>query len=245
MPFDPAVRRDRRPSSRGRAPKRSAGGRGGGSGARVDDDFFLYVEGPRDGDILRVWARRLSPALTRPLEQSLVILGGRRPARAVDHFRDAGGAATGCRGLVVLDRDHHGEAGREASGRLVGDEPGLEMFTWGRRHIESYVLVRDAIGRVLRRREDDAYVTRLVASHVPDPDDEEACRDIDAKRLLGSKGALARDLGRALSPSEIARAMRRDELHGDVVELFERIRTGLGLGGTGYEVVKRSPPGSR
>jgi hypothetical protein len=178
--------------------------------------------------------------LHRPLERSLVILGGRQPARAVDHFRDAGGGGAGRRGLVVLDRDHHDD-----SDALLAAEPGLELFTWGRRHIESYVLVRDAIGRVLARNADAGFVSRLVDSHVPAADDEDAYRALDAKRLLGSKGALARDLGRSVTAAEIARSMRPEELHADVVALFGRIRTGLGLTEPGTEVVRRPRPKGR
>ena len=67
--------------------------------------FVLYVEGPRDCDLLRTFARHLSPALARAVGASAVILGGRRPARAQEHFRDLGGASAGVRALCVLDRD--------------------------------------------------------------------------------------------------------------------------------------------
>lgn len=237
MPFDPAVQREKRA---GRGAARGRRGRGSAQGDRAAvAPFFLYVEGPRDGEILRVWARRISPALARPLQSCVVILGGRQPARAVEHFRAAGGDAEGLRGVVVLDRDHHdGEAG----GAVVA-EPGLELFTWSRRHIESYVLVREAIGRVATRATDAAeWVDRLIAGHVPHAADEDAFRDIDAKRLLGSKGALARDLGQALSPSAIARAMRLDELHDDVLALYDRIREGLGVSEASLQVVTRRTP---
>lgn len=236
MPFDPAIHRDRRAR-----PQRRAGSRGGrrpplGPRAR-SDRFFLYVEGPRDGEILRVWARRVSPRLARPLQKCVVILGGRRPARAVEHFRAAGGGSNGLCGLVVLDRDHHGDADR-----ALLAEPGLELFTWGRRHIESYVLVRDAIRRVAARAADADWMGRLIDDHVPHDGDEEAFRDIDAKRLLGSKGALARDLGQVLSPAAIARAMRLDEIHDDVLDLYDRIRAGMGLADAACHVVRRSSP---
>jgi len=234
-PFDPAVRRQRRRRTAGD----DAPARGASSSAAESDTsrFFLYVEGPRDGDLLRVWARRVSPVLTRPLQASLVILGGRRPARALEHFRRAGGDGQGLRGLVVLDRDHHaGEDDR------VLEEPGLELFTWSRRHIESYVLVRDAIRRVAAPRGEPEWVDRLIEDHVPPAADEAAFRDIDAKRLLGSKGALARELGQSLSPSAIARAMRPGEIHDDVHRLYDRIRAGLGLADAACEVVRRSTP---
>ena len=58
--------------------RRVAGGGGG---------FALYVEGPRDQEILRSWARRVSRPLERAIDASTVIMGGRQPARAVEHFR--------------------------------------------------------------------------------------------------------------------------------------------------------------
>jgi len=238
MPFDPAVGRDRKPAVGDRARTRSRR-----RASRSDDGsgrFFLYVEGPRDGELLRVWARRLSPSLARRLERCVVILGGRQPARAVEHFRAAGGVEDGLRGLVVLDRDHHDDTDE----RWLA-EPGLDLFTWGRRHIESYVLVREAIRRVACPVEGDDWIGRLIEDHVPHESDESAFRDIDAKRLLGSKGALTRELGQALSAARIARAMRRDELHADILALYDRIRVGLGLTESAFEVVRRPSPPSR
>ncbi|MCH2186194.1 hypothetical protein MK280_10005, partial [Myxococcota bacterium] len=61
-----------------------------------------------------------------------------------------------------------------------------------------------------------------------------------AKRLLGIRGPLARDLGRALPAAEIARSMRPDEFHEDVRDLLYRIRSGLGSGSNELQVVRRS-----
>jgi hypothetical protein len=202
----------------------------------VRGDFVLYVEGPCDRDILRVWARCLSPLLARALESSaVVLLGGRQPARALEHFRRLGGATAGVRGLVVLDRDHHSS---EPDAAAVG-EPGLELFTWRRRHIESYVLVPSAMRRALGLASDDSRAGRLLEDHLPDPGDEDAHRQLNAKRLLGSKGPLARRLGQDLSPGGIARCMRADELHVDVIELYARIREGLGLHDPTPQVLRR------
>jgi len=118
----------------------------------------LYVEGARDREILGCWARRLDVGLARYIEKNTVILGGRRPARAISDFRKRGGVDAGFSGLIVLDRDDHPHA---ASGSVTpaenGDastlstgsarvedgtaEAGLELFVWGLRHIESYLLV--------------------------------------------------------------------------------------------------------
>ncbi|MFP6639624.1 MAG: hypothetical protein VCC04_05225 [Myxococcota bacterium] len=203
--------------------------------ANPEDNFFLYVEGPRDREILRAWSRRMSPRVERKLEGRVVILGGRRPARAVEHLRAESRAGRRGRGLVVLDRDHHANAESP-----VPSEPGLEIFTWGRRHIESYVLVASAIRRFLGSGPDASRVARLIEDYVPAAGDEEACRRVDAKRLLGRSGPFAQEAGSEISPAAIARCMRTDELHTDVIRLYERIREGLGEPEPLLEVVRRS-----
>jgi hypothetical protein len=184
--------------------------------------FFVYVEGPRDRDILGAWARRLSPRLSRELVASTVILGGRQPARAAEHLRELRRDQSATRGICVLDRD-----GNETPEPAT--EPGLEFFTWGRRHIESYLLVPDAIRRGLRIRDHDGHFDRLMRAHLPALDDERALQELDAKQLLGRKGPVVRFLSRPVSPGRIARAMRCEELHPDVRALFARIQSGLGL----------------
>jgi hypothetical protein len=191
-------------------------------GGRDGVGFVVYVEGPRDRDILGAWARRISPRLSGELVASTVILGGRQPARAAEHLRERRRHQSATRGLCVLDRD--GDETPEPA-----FEPGLEFFTWGRRHIESYLLVPDAIRRGLRIRDHDGHFDRLMRAHLPDLDDEEALRGLDAKQLLGRKGPLARVLSRPVAPGRIARAMRSEELHPDVRTLFARIQNGLGL----------------
>jgi hypothetical protein len=180
----------------------------------------LYVEGARDREILRGWSDRLLPWLAARIFGDAVILGGRRPARAIEHFRGLGGGASGVRGLCVLDRD---------DGRTVfvpNDEEGLEFFTWSRRHIESYLLVPAAIRRALRL-DRDARTRRVLASHLPAPGDEARLREVDAKRLLAPNGAVSRALSRRIPLASVARATRKDELHPDVHVLFARLRDAL------------------
>jgi hypothetical protein len=184
--------------------------------------FVLYVEGPRDRDLLRTWAQRVSPILARGIAECAVILGGRQPARAVVHFRELRGRGGAERGLCVLDRD-----GGSGALRLADEEPGLEFFTWRRRHIESYLLVPDAIRRSARAPA-ELRVLRPLRELLPAADDEAALVDFDAKRLLARHGPLDQLFG-PLPPSRIARAMRADELHADVRDLLDRVRAGLGL----------------
>ena len=184
--------------------------------SRNGRSFILYVEGPSDRSILREWCYRLLPSSARALFGGSVILGGRRPARALEHFR----GEVGARALCVLDRDDG-----SASPTPPQEETGLEFFTWGRRHIESYLLVPGAIRRALNLREDDTRVERVLREHLPDGDDEDAYRDVDAKRLLGPNGVMAQVLGQPLPLGRIARVTREAELHTDVHALFDRLRT--------------------
>ena len=188
--------------------------------ARLDrGEFILYVEGPRDREILRAWAYRLLPALAGRLLAATVILGGRQPKRALQHFQNRGGTASGVRGLCILDRDDGAASLPPRDG-----EHGLEFFTWSRRHIESYLLVPNALRRALCLRESDEQVTRILEQHLPPSEDEVGFQNIDAKRLLGPGGILPRALGRPVPLSGVARVTRENELHPDVHEVFGRLR---------------------
>ena len=192
------------------------------AGSDLEARFVLYVEGPSDSYILKTWAGLVPRPLSRRLAQSAVILGGRRPARALQHFRDLQRDlrernAGKLRAVCVLDRDGRGEA-------AASDAPeGLDFFTWPRRHIESYLLVPTAIRRSMRMRPRDPRLDGLL-DDLPRNGSEEALRSLDAKRLLAAKSGLARELGRPLSPARIARCMKAADLHPDVVELLDRLR---------------------
>jgi hypothetical protein len=177
----------------------------------------LYVEGPRDRSILRAWAHRLIPQRASRVLGSAVILGGRRPVRALEHFERHLADLPGARALCVLDRDDGAGAPPDPNGFE------LEFFTWSRRHIESYLIVPAAIRRALGIPEHDHRIERAMDRLLPDADDEDTWRDLDAKRLLGPQGALTRALGLALPLSRIARATRENELHEDVLALFARV----------------------
>jgi hypothetical protein len=182
------------------------------------------VEGPRDRGILRAWSYRLLPAAARRLFRGAVILGGRQPARALDHFRREVENGDAARALCVLDRDDGAHPHGVLEEPLL-EEPRVDFFTWSRRHIESYLLVPAAIQRVLGNG--DGRVERVRREQLPVDAGEQAYREVDAKRLLGPKGELARALGRPLPLSRIAQATRESELHADVHALFARLRDGV------------------
>ncbi len=215
--------RNSRNRNAGDSPRRAAdanagrgfGGRGSslGTGRRI-----LYVEGPGDRGILRAWCYRLLPTQGPALLRNSVILGGRRPERAIDHFARAASEAQGVRGLCVLDRD-------DEHAWPAPSIPGLEFFTWGRRHIESYLLVPAAVMRATGSAATDApRLERALRDHLPSESNAGALRQLDAKRLLGPNGPLARALGRPLPLAQIARVTREEELHPDVLDLFVRLR---------------------
>jgi len=184
--------------------------------------FTLYVEGPRDQSLLEAWAQRGSPALAEAMSEVTVILGGCQPARAAEHFRILRARDAEARGLCVLDRDAEGAPRPRAV-----QEPGLETFTWGRRHVESYLLVPDAIRRSLRLPADDARIARFFERELPTG--EEGLGALDAKRLFAFRGELQHLVGRPVRPVQVARAMFAGEIHADVLELLTRVRAGVGL----------------
>ncbi len=187
-------------------------------GGETSERFLLFVEGARDRGILQGWSQRLFPLLTRRLAAASVIMGGRQPARAVQHLQRVTGTAGSTRALCVLDRDDG-----SASGPADANAPGLEFFTWSRRHIESYLLVPEAIRRALRLPHADARIDRVLRDHLPASGDETAFRLLDAKRLLGSNGVLPRALGCSIPLGQVARSTRAEELHADVHALFGRL----------------------
>jgi hypothetical protein len=176
---------------------------------------FLYVEGPRDREIIEGWALRASRELAERVRESTVILGGRQPARARGHLAEARAENAEARGLCVLDRDHERPFDElpVADAALLAQE-GLELFVWGRRHIESYLLVPAALRRVLR--DVDSRSLRALAAELPAPDDERGWRELHAKRRFGVNG-------RRVPWGRVARALRDDELHLDVRTFLARL----------------------
>ena len=192
--------------------------------------FVLYVEGPRDRSLLEAWAWRVAPSVGRALPAITVILGGCQPLRAAEHFRGVRGRLATARGLCVLDRDVDPKPMPARA-----HEPGLEFFRWGRRHIESYLLVPEAICRAASVPAGDRRRARWFERALPAASDETAFGALDAKPLFAHHGALQQLFGRPLRPVQVARAMRHDELHADVHGLLARLRAALALDGAAAE----------
>jgi hypothetical protein len=188
--------------------------------------FELYVEGPRDREILRHFAHKLSPRLARAMDPCVRILGGRQPARAVELFRSlADEASPGApRGLCILDRDNPRSG---APDEILPQEPQLDFVVWGRRHIESYLVVPAAIRRCLKHKADASALDRFSASFLPTEGDEEVFGSFDAKHLLAGPGPIARTFGHPLRPREIVRRMFPNEIHPDVRQVLTMVNAGI------------------
>ena len=136
-----------------------------------------------------------------------------------------------------MDRDHHEH---EVPGaHFAANEAGLEVFVWGLRHIESYLLVPAALRRVLRVAKDDVRVERALADEVGRELIGSGADSLHAKRILGAGGSLSEALGTELRAGDIARAMRPEDLHDDIRTLLTRIGNLSGVIPKGPEVVIR------
>ena len=190
----------------------------------ASERFAMYVEGPRDRDVLRLFAQRLSPELSRAMDPCMRILGGRKPDRAARLFAELADQAheegrTVPRGLCVLDRDDP-----TSVPDIYPEQDRLEFVVWNRRQIESYLLVPGAIQRCVGNGRDAAKVERVLESALPAPENEHGFREVDAKRLLGARGPIANILGRPLRARDIVRNMSPVDIHEDVKDVLGRVR---------------------
>ncbi len=195
--------------------------------------FAFYVEGPRDRDVMRLFANKLSPALARTMDPCVEILGGRRPERAAKLFREKSTHARACgevppTALCILDRDDHVNCRVDFPA-----EQGLEFVIWQRRQIESYLLVPRAIRNCCRASRELPALDRLLAALIPNPDDERKLRDLDAKRILAARGPIAGLIGRPLRAREIVRSMSPLDVHSDVRRVLASVRDQLGRSASG------------
>lgn len=186
--------------------------------------FLFFVEGARDKGLLKTWAKKISRPLARWIGSETMILGGAQPARAVAQLREERVTQPDAQGLCLLDRDC------AEDDALPEDSPsGLEFFVWPRRHIESYLLVPDAVCRAVKRSPGDSRVLRAFDRLVPEASDGPALRAFDAKALFAPQSPLVEALSEPVSPTHVARAMRADEFHADVLALLDRVARGAGL----------------
>ncbi len=202
----------------------------------------LYVEGKSDLDILQEWARVLNHPAVRRLEGAFWIPtaeeGGRNFAQR--HFRALKAQVPTLRALEV--RDRNGDEGARWNGLEPGNlreskktPDGMLRLFWTRYEIENYLIHPEAIYRFVsqelgEKKAEEA--KKYMKEYWPSVLSEKPFETTPADRTKG-KGMIAEVLtaaGLAINASEyyrIARAMKPDEIHPDVMRMLNSIEAQL------------------
>ena len=205
--------------------------------------FVLYVEGTSDVDILRLLARALGREEMLFDKLPIHVLGGRDPKEAREHFQGVKSFKPKTQGVCVLDPDLNREALLQSVAHH--QEAGLEYHVWTRRHVESYLLVPEAIARAVhpdnplleaglpeRLRSFLSAAPRGYAFPQQVPDYTTFHLDwmqtFDAKREIFSPSESDNSFILAeerpdITPEHVAQDMHPEELHSDVKRLIDRI----------------------
>jgi len=206
---------------------------------------ILYVEGHTDLEILRAWANVLnhpvSDLLKRVFWRPTVweLRHGADGIKAQDHYDALRLVRDDLPGLVLIDGDAHPDI---QSTEITGH--GLQRLRWKRYEIESYLLHPEALKR---------FVEEQVGIEAAEPHIEDLKRHFeenyppaflkdpfaDTPYLKNTKARtdlLPPALDAAGIPGfpytrfyEIARAMKPEEIHPEVIEKLDRIMEAFGL----------------
>ncbi len=193
----------------------------------------LYCEGESDFNILRAWAEVANhPAKQFFAEPFFHPNGGRNPREAKGHLFALRAIHPKIHGLLLLDGDN-----RELPDQDL-KATGLTIVRWTRYEIENYLLVPDAIRRLLSPEPDDIFTAgeadaaieyltnQLPAPFFADPlsDRVQAIVEVPAsKKLLPEMFAAAK---RPLEKSDfflIAENMFAAEIHPEVIRVLDKI----------------------
>ena len=192
----------------------------------------LYCEEKSDARILKAWAQCLEHPATEFFKNPLVYpLAGHDLSKAKRHLRGLQAVRPSLRGLLLLDRDN-----REHKDHDIGAE-NLEIHRWSRYEIENYLLVPDAIERVILNHLGLLFAP-LAISKVSDVFEREfppsvlesPTRDVAAVvRTRASKEILPEIFGEPplilekVDYYQIAEVMKPEEVHPEVVDVLDKI----------------------
>ncbi len=192
----------------------------------------LYCEGESDFGILREWSQVLNHPAKRFFSKPFFHVNeGRNPREAKGHLFALHAIHPSIRGLLLLDGDNRGLPDRELTAN------GLVIIRWRRYEIENYLVVPDAIKRTLSpdprhlftpseaSKAIDYLKTQLPPAFFDNPlADSAAIVSVPAsKELLPQMFEAA---GRPLEKGDfflIARSMRSEEIHPEVVRVLDAI----------------------
>lgn len=192
----------------------------------------LYVEGPTDTGILAEWARILDHPARKFLDEPYIQeLGGRSLRDAKRHFFAIRAVVPEICGICLLDGDNREEPDEEAL------QSGLKILRWRRYEIENYLLHPDAIKRFVQLPLLGAIVDQHFARQVPAETDFLAYH-VSLDRIKASEEFLAPlldNVGHSTPKRDLyllARTMKPEEIHSEVVEKLDHIANLLGLENT-------------
>ncbi len=204
--------------------------------------LVLYVEGSSDIDLLRLLAGALGHDERLFDRLPYHVLGGRDPKGARDHFLGVKSFRKDCSGLAVFDPDLNPAPLLDSVEHCR--ERGLTFHVWRRRHLESYLLVPEAMARAIdfgplfERRSTEAFRRFLGdpprAILFPDTVRDyrtfhlEWMETFDAKRQIFSPvpddmSFIHLHAGGTITPQHVAQNMLPEEVHQEIREFLDTL----------------------
>ena len=192
---------------------------------------ILYCEGDSDFDILKAWAEVLDHPSKKFFSGPFFHVNeGRYPQEAKGHLFALHAIHPEIRGLLLLDGDNRNLPDHE----ITAD--GLTIIRWHRYEIENYLVVPDAIKRMLSPDRDLFTANEankaidFLKSQLPPPfftnplEDNAAIVNVPASKQLLPQ--MFESAGRPLEKSDfflIAQSMKSEEIHPEVIGVLDAI----------------------
>jgi AAA15 family ATPase/GTPase len=214
--------------------------------------YLFYIEGDTDERIIRAWARTLG--YESEVENLCIHLmrGGNKSEMKEDadgHFKSVSQIIPEVKRLMVFDYDSDKEAFHPKENNEV-------LLEWKRKNIENYLLVpqswKKAVREVLGVQDKEKETLFLLPFDTIIDDffagenltlpknkkwsdlDSDIFKQVDGKKILfNSENSLFNKLRKnnneiSVTRETVAWAMIKDEIHIDVIQLFEKIRSMIG-----------------
>jgi len=209
--------------------------------AEQANNKILFLEGESDLYILRAWAKILEHPAYNLLESHKHFhnMNGKRPTEALELFNALTAALPSLKGWTLVDPNTKPNATYGYS----DDNPKIKLGKWNRYEIENYLVHPAVIERFIeeeRMREvlfgpdteaaKDFMADNLAPAYIANPLDSELYDTQKASKEFFPP--LFDAAGLRLDKSEyyrIAEVMRPDEIHGDVIEMLDKIAEHFGL----------------
>jgi len=210
--------------------------------AEQAENKILFLEGESDLYILRAWAKILKHPVLELLKDHghFHNMHGKRPEYALEHFKALTVAWPNLKGWTLVDPNTEPNATYGYS----DDNPKIKLGKWKRYEIESYLVHPDVVSRLVHKElsnpdfwQDPQKAKGMLSRIIPRDDFENPLNRSSAhfKAVKASEEILPKVFeaaGLRLDKSEyyrIAEVMRPDEIHGDVIEMLDKIAEHFGL----------------